>query len=165
MTEKESQTTNENQISDSNRTLDDPSTEGKSKPSSNELADGDLNATNVAGLAIDEHSTATEPVEETEVSVQEDSDPIEQSESAEAVAIADAPEKEKRSDRRKKSKGKKPRLRAIPIWLRLLLSILLIGASLILGLLFGYGALGGHEPGDVLKPQTWYHILDMIRGS
>ena len=60
---------------------------------------------------------------------------------------------------------RKPRLRIIPIWLRIILSIVLIGGSLLLGLMVGYGVIGGGSPADVLKPETWYHILDIIRGE
>lgn len=60
---------------------------------------------------------------------------------------------------------RKPRLRILPIWLRIILSIVLIGGSLLLGLIVGYGVIGGGSPADALKPETWYHILDIIRGK
>lgn len=73
------------------------------------------------------------------------------------------------SGEQKKTSGSKrtrrPRLRLIPIWLRILLSIVLIGGSLLLGLIVGYGVIGDGDPADALKPETWYHILDIIRGE
>ncbi|MCM3714320.1 DNA-directed RNA polymerase subunit beta [Halalkalibacter oceani] len=72
-------------------------------------------------------------------------------------------------DEHKSASGRKsrrrPRLRLIPIWLRILLSIVLIGGSLLLGLIVGYGVIGDGDPADALKPETWYHILDIIRGE
>ncbi|MFC0471730.1 DNA-directed RNA polymerase subunit beta [Halalkalibacter kiskunsagensis] len=72
--------------------------------------------------------------------------------------------KETREARRKK-RTHKPRLRLIPIWLRIFIAIVLIGGSLILGLMFGFGVIGGHDPAEVIRPETWYHIIDFIRGE
>ncbi len=69
---------------------------------------------------------------------------------------------EKREARRKKER--RPRLRLIPVWLRIILAIVLIGGSLLLGLIVGYGVIGDGDPADALKPQTWYHIIDIIQG-
>ncbi|WP_227937061.1 DNA-directed RNA polymerase subunit beta [Alkalihalobacillus deserti] len=95
--------------------------------------------------------------------------PVNQEGTQETVAVVEASqesEEETREEKRKKRRReKKPRLRLIPIWLRILISILLIGGSLILGMLFGYGVIGGGESVDVLKPDTWYHIIDIIRGN
>ena len=60
---------------------------------------------------------------------------------------------------------KKQRLRVVPIWLRLLLAIVLIGGSLLLGLMVGYGVLGDGQPADALQTETWYHIFELMRGD
>lgn len=70
-------------------------------------------------------------------------------------------ENSKRRDRR----VRKPRLRIFPIWLRILVSIVLIGGSLLLGIIFGYGVIGDGNPTDALSLETWYHIIDIIRGE
>ncbi|WP_413377981.1 DNA-directed RNA polymerase subunit beta [Alkalihalobacillus sp. 1P02AB] len=74
-------------------------------------------------------------------------------------------EKQARETRFGRPKVKKGRIRLIPIWLRIPIVLALIGGCLILGLMFGYGTIGGQEPTDALKPETWYHILDLIRGN
>lgn len=56
-------------------------------------------------------------------------------------------------------------LKILPIWLRLLLIILLLAAVIVIGLRFGYGYIGDGNPADVLKKETWTHILDIIRGK
>ncbi|MFC0561046.1 DNA-directed RNA polymerase subunit beta [Halalkalibacter alkalisediminis] len=81
------------------------------------------------------------------------------------VSVSEESEEETREQRREKRREKKPRLRLIPIWLRILISLLLIGGSLILGMMFGYGVIGGGEPGEAIRPETWYHIVDIIRGN
>ncbi|WP_100405694.1 DNA-directed RNA polymerase subunit beta [Bacillus solitudinis] len=70
----------------------------------------------------------------------------------------------KKAEKRKRG-SKKLRIRLIPIWLRLIIVIVLVGGSLLLGLMLGYGILGGGTPADALKPETWYHILDLMRGN
>lgn len=57
------------------------------------------------------------------------------------------------------------RIRLIPIWLRILIVLLAIAAAVALGLMFGYGVLGEGKAVDALKPDTWKHILDIIRGE
>ncbi|WP_332698858.1 DNA-directed RNA polymerase subunit beta [Halalkalibacter lacteus] len=74
-------------------------------------------------------------------------------------------EEKKTREARGKKRTPKPRLRLIPIWLRILIAIVLIGGSLILGLMFGFGVIGGHDPAEVIRPETWYHIIDFIRGE
>ncbi len=72
---------------------------------------------------------------------------------------------ETNSAKRSGRKKRKPRLRIFPIWLRIILSIVLIGGSLLLGLIVGYGVIGDGSPADALKTETWYHIIDIIRGE
>lgn len=63
----------------------------------------------------------------------------------------------------KKRKNRKPRRRIFPIWLRIIVIILLCGAALIGGLMFGYGILGDGTPTDALKIETWQHIIDIVK--
>jgi hypothetical protein len=55
-------------------------------------------------------------------------------------------------------------IRMIPIWLRLILIILLIALVAVIGLRIGYSAIGDGNPEDVLKKETWTHIIDIIKG-
>ena len=59
---------------------------------------------------------------------------------------------------------KRVRLRLIPVWLRLILVLLAIVGISILGLIIGYSVLGDGDSADVLKWETWQHIIDIIRG-
>ncbi|TSB48637.1 DNA-directed RNA polymerase subunit beta [Alkalicoccobacillus porphyridii] len=59
---------------------------------------------------------------------------------------------------------KKGRIRILPIWLRLYIILTLIGASLFLGMMIGYGVIGGGDPFDIFKLETWYHIVDLMSG-
>ncbi|UTR16240.1 DNA-directed RNA polymerase subunit beta [Salipaludibacillus sp. LMS25] len=69
----------------------------------------------------------------------------------------------KKKTKRQKRREKKGRIRLIPIWLRLLIIVIALMISLILGAMIGYWLLGdGGDPRDVLKPETWYHIYDII---
>lgn len=73
-------------------------------------------------------------------------------------------EQEKKSsqeDKQKKRRRKK-RIRLIPIWLRLILVAIFAAASLVAGLVVGYGIVGDGEPGDVLNKETWQHIVDIV---
>ena len=56
-------------------------------------------------------------------------------------------------------------IRMIPIWLRLILIILLIGIVTVIGLRIGYSYIGDGNPEDVLKKETWVHIFDIIKGK
>lgn len=56
-------------------------------------------------------------------------------------------------------------IRILPIWLRLILIILLLAIVIIIGLRVGYGYIGDGNPADVLKKETWMHILDIIQGK
>ncbi|RDW22238.1 DNA-directed RNA polymerase subunit beta [Oceanobacillus arenosus] len=58
--------------------------------------------------------------------------------------------------------NKKPRLRIFPIWLRIIIVLILAAAALVLGLMIGYGILGDGVPTDVLKKETWQHIIDIV---
>ncbi|MFD1737020.1 DNA-directed RNA polymerase subunit beta [Bacillus salitolerans] len=56
-------------------------------------------------------------------------------------------------------------IRLIPIWLRLIIVVILISASLLAGLVVGYGILGNGEINDALKKSTWTHIVDLIEAD
>lgn len=64
----------------------------------------------------------------------------------------------------KPARVKKGRIRILPIWLRLYIILTLIGASLFLGMMVGYGTIGGQDPFEVFKLETWYHIVDLMKG-
>ena len=57
---------------------------------------------------------------------------------------------------------RKVRIRLIPIWARILIVLLLIVLCVVAGLMVGYGVIGEGNPTDVLKWETWQHILDLI---
>ena len=54
------------------------------------------------------------------------------------------------------------RVRLIPIWLRIVITILLIVSSLTVGTMVGYGVIGGGKISDALKKSTWTHIADLV---
>ncbi|WP_203248469.1 DNA-directed RNA polymerase subunit beta [Sporosarcina beigongshangi] len=56
-------------------------------------------------------------------------------------------------------------IRLLPIWLRIVLVLLLLAGAAILGAIIGYGYVGDGQPADVLKKETWTHILDIINGK
>ncbi|MFL0581088.1 DNA-directed RNA polymerase subunit beta [Solibacillus sp. FSL K6-1781] len=59
----------------------------------------------------------------------------------------------------------KVRLRLIPIWLRIIIVILLFLVAVIVGLVIGYSVIGDGAAFDVLKWETWQHLLDIINGK
>lgn len=73
--------------------------------------------------------------------------------------------------RRNKKKKKKnawfwKRTRLIPIWFRILLSLVLILLAAVAGAMVGYTLIGdGTNPMEVLNPDTWIHIFDIIYGG
>jgi len=70
--------------------------------------------------------------------------------------------KEATSERKKRSDNRKPRVRLIPIWLRLIIITCLLLLSLIIGAMIGYGVIGEGRALDVLKKETWQHIVDLV---
>lgn len=56
-------------------------------------------------------------------------------------------------------------IRLLPIWLRIVLVLLLLTGAAIFGAIIGYGYMGDGDPADVLKKETWTHILDIIKGK
>jgi len=71
--------------------------------------------------------------------------------------------KEKSREKRRKKRKLKYRKRKFPIILRVIFILGLIGASLILGLMFGYGILGQEEAKEILEKDTWQHIIDIVK--
>lgn len=59
----------------------------------------------------------------------------------------------------------KVRLRLIPIWLRIIIVMLLFLVAVIVGLVIGYSVIGDGAAPDVLKLETWQHLLDIINGK
>ncbi|WP_339215147.1 DNA-directed RNA polymerase subunit beta [Solibacillus sp. FSL W8-0372] len=57
------------------------------------------------------------------------------------------------------------RLRLIPIWLRIIVVILVFGIATIAGLIVGYSIIGDGATSDVLKGDTWQHLLNIINGK
>ncbi|MEL3970693.1 DNA-directed RNA polymerase subunit beta [Rossellomorea oryzaecorticis] len=72
--------------------------------------------------------------------------------------------KAEKKDKPKKEAAPKRwvRVRMLPIWLRILLVILFLAASLALGAMIGYGVIGDGNPADVFKKETWQHIVDIV---
>ncbi|RKQ34352.1 DNA-directed RNA polymerase subunit beta [Oceanobacillus halophilus] len=69
-------------------------------------------------------------------------------------------QKEKR--KAAKRENKRPRRRIFPIWLRIILLIIFAAAALVAGLMVGYGIMGDGNPTDILKTETWQHIIDIV---
>ncbi|WP_377887450.1 DNA-directed RNA polymerase subunit beta [Alkalihalobacillus sp. R86527] len=69
----------------------------------------------------------------------------------------------KKTKDKSKIKERKPRIRLIPIWLRLILVTLLLALSLVAGAMIGYGVIGEGSPGDVFKKETWMKISDIVK--
>src|SRR5699024_584514 len=69
---------------------------------------------------------------------------------------------DKKKRKQEKRKHKKPRRRIFPIWLRIIVVLLLAAGALILGLMIGFAVLGDGEALDVLKMETWEHIVDIV---
>lgn len=71
--------------------------------------------------------------------------------------------REKEKAEKKVGKSSNPKIRLIPIWLRLLIVLLLLFLSLFIGLLIGYGVIGEGDAIDVMKPSTWKHLINIVR--
>lgn len=87
------------------------------------------------------------------------------------VVQQEPPAKKKRRSFRKVSEpntdqpARWVRLRLIPIWLRIIVVFLLFGIATIVGLIVGYSIIGDGATSDVLKGDTWQHLLDIINGK
>ncbi|WP_210364468.1 DNA-directed RNA polymerase subunit beta [Bacillus sp. REN3] len=67
-----------------------------------------------------------------------------------------------KEEKQSREKKKRIRVRLIPIWLRIIIVILLLGASIVLGAMFGYAVMGGGKAKDVFEKSTWTHIIDLV---
>ncbi len=67
-----------------------------------------------------------------------------------------------KKEKKTREKKKRIRVRLIPIWLRIIIVLILLAASIILGAMFGYAVMGGGEAKDIFEKSTWTHILDLV---
>jgi anti-sigma factor RsiW len=70
-----------------------------------------------------------------------------------------------RKQLKEKRKARKPRRRIFPLWLRIIVVLILAASALVAGLMIGFGVLGDGTPTDVLKVETWQHIIDIVVGT
>ncbi|GAE92483.1 hypothetical protein JCM21714_1487 [Gracilibacillus boraciitolerans JCM 21714] len=72
--------------------------------------------------------------------------------------------KEKRAEKKKQNKEEKKYLRrVVPVWLKILIVVVLSLFALMIGLIIGFSTLGDGRPLDVLRWDTWQHIIDFVR--
>lgn len=69
---------------------------------------------------------------------------------------------EVKKNKKTREKKKRIRVRLIPIWLRIIIVILLLAASVLLGAMFGYAVMGSGKAKDVFEKSTWTHIIDLV---
>lgn len=74
----------------------------------------------------------------------------------------DTRKKQKKLQKEEKRTAKFPRIRVFPIWLRIIVISILCVAALVVGLMVGYGVIGDGPPTEVLKKETWQHIIDIV---
>lgn len=67
-----------------------------------------------------------------------------------------------RQEKQETNREKKPRLRLIPIWVRLIIVVLLLVLGFAIGLMVGYGIIGDGNPDKALDQSTWQHIVDLV---
>lgn len=71
--------------------------------------------------------------------------------------------KEKLKNKPSMKEKRKIRIRLIPIWLRIIIVVIALVASLLAGVVVGYGVIGDGNPMDALKKSTWTHIIDLVK--
>ncbi len=69
---------------------------------------------------------------------------------------------EVKKEKNTREKKKRIRVRLIPIWLRIIIVIVLLAASIVLGAMFGYAIMGNGKAKDVFEKSTWTHIVDLV---
>ena len=69
---------------------------------------------------------------------------------------------EVKKSKKTREKKKRIRVRLFPIWLRIIIVILLLAASVVLGAMFGYAVMGSGKAKDVFEKSTWTHIIDLV---
>lgn len=67
-----------------------------------------------------------------------------------------------KKEKKTREKKKRIRVRLIPIWLRIIIVIVLLAASIVLGAIFGYAIMGNGKAKDVFEKSTWTHIMDLV---
>ena len=67
-----------------------------------------------------------------------------------------------KKQKKTREKKKRIRVRLIPIWLRIIIVLILLGVSIMLGAMFGYAVMGGGEAKDIFEKSTWTHIVDLV---
>jgi uncharacterized membrane protein YvbJ len=73
-----------------------------------------------------------------------------------------ATREEVKKEKKTREKKKRIRVRLIPIWLRIIIVLILLAASIVLGAMFGYAVMGGGKAKDIFEKSTWTHILDLV---
>jgi uncharacterized membrane protein YvbJ len=73
-----------------------------------------------------------------------------------------ATREEVKKEKKTREKKKRIRVRLIPIWLRIIIVLILLAASILLGAMFGYAVMGGGKAKDIFEKSTWTHILDLV---
>ncbi|GAA0341650.1 DNA-directed RNA polymerase subunit beta [Oceanobacillus sp. FSL W7-1293] len=71
-------------------------------------------------------------------------------------------DKKEKQQRKREEKRSRPRLRIFPIWLRIIVITIFAAAAFIIGLMIGFAVLGDGSPLDVLRLETWQHIIDIV---
>ncbi|MDC3416713.1 DNA-directed RNA polymerase subunit beta [Aquibacillus salsiterrae] len=71
----------------------------------------------------------------------------------------------RRQQKAEEKLANKPVRRIVPIWLRLIVVFVLCYVALMIGMMVGYGGLGGKEPTEALEFSTWKHIIDLVVGE
>ncbi|AKG03739.1 MULTISPECIES: DNA-directed RNA polymerase subunit beta [Salimicrobium] len=70
-----------------------------------------------------------------------------------------------RKNKTNEAKTRNKRRRALPIWLRLIIVVLLCLLALVVGLMIGYGVIGGGNPLEVFDWSLWQQIIDIMTGA
>ena len=81
---------------------------------------------------------------------------------ARVVARAERVQKQSQSQKKDTEEKRQPKIRLIPIWLRLLIVAILLVVSMTAGVMFGYGVIGNGKAIDALKFSTWGHLVDLV---
>lgn len=79
-----------------------------------------------------------------------------------AAAEGKTRNQQKQKQKEEKRSAKKPRRRLFPIWMRIIVVLLLCAIALIMGLMIGFGLIGDGVPEEVLKKETWQHVVDIV---
>lgn len=75
------------------------------------------------------------------------------------------PEEIKRHSNGEQQEVRWVQIRLIPIWLRVVLVLILVVVAAVVGTMVGFSVIGEGKAMDVLKPETWQHIFDIMNGK